>query len=289
MNRYAIIITLLVGFSSFLYAGSGTTGGQILLLHSSAESAALGDSIAGIYGNIGASQYNPATLPGIGGASFELSHMLYFLDTYMTSFSYGQQFGRAGAGVRVKQFRSPDEERDFSGKRIRGYELVFTQYSVSAGVQMDPQQSLGVTANMIVEEYPDNRADAASYDFGWSYLGDDGTSYALTVRNVGRGIRVIDGDITLPLEAAFAGMHPFEPFRFTWEVFRSAEYSLAARSGLQLSFGKNLSLRLGLKYEGEPAFSSGFGLSIGNWVMDYAFSPNFEIGFAHRVSMGYRM
>jgi len=287
--RYIIPLIIFCSFASASASGPGSTGGHILLLHSSAESASLSDSTAGIYGNLSAGQYNPAALPGLSGVSLELSHMIYFMDTFMTGFAYGHPIGPGGFGVRVKQFRAPDDERDYTGKKISGFDLVFTQYSLSGGVRVDPQQSLGAGVNIISEEYPGRKASSAGFDFGWTYLGEDGSSYGLTVRNVGRGMTLINENIPLPLEAAFAGMHPLGVFRFTWELFRSAECKVGARSGLQLSMGDNFRARLGLRYEGRLLFSSGFGISMGNWVMDYAFTPDFSIGMAHRVSMGSRL
>ncbi|NLB35157.1 MAG: hypothetical protein GX817_05000 [Elusimicrobia bacterium] len=285
--KYLFFIIIFLAPGLVQASGPGTVGGQILVLNSSAESAALGNSMAGVYGNLSAGQFNPAALPGLSGISLELSHMLYFMDTFMTSFAYGQPIGPVAFGLGVKQFRSPDVERDYTGRKINDFSLTFTQYSFSMGVRVDPRQSLGAGVNIVLEDYPGKQAMATAWDIAWNYFPGDGNAYGLILRNLGKEMKVLEDSTQLPLETAFAAMHPLGNFRLSWEVFRSPECKVGGRGGLEFALGDSFRPRIGVRYEDRLMVSGGVGLSTGSWFLDFAFTPDFILGTPYLLSIGY--
>lgn len=160
--------------------------------------------------------------------------------------------------------------------------------------------ALGVNAKYVRSRLADASGATAALDAG-VLLRDPGrqaTELAVVVRNFGPPLKV--GSQTAPLPAELAGglkwkyardfniflegrmpadHSPYLIFAGEWFVGSSPSSGLFLRSGLNF---KN--------YEDHGfmgAFAGGFGLKLGGFTADYAFSPYGELGAAHRMTLGF--
>lgn len=268
----------------------GTTGGQILEVDSSARAAALGYAFTGLADGYTGALYNPAGLTQLSGPEIEISHMRYYEETHMSSIGSAHKLGQFGLAAHIKQFSATDTERDYIGNRVDDFTIAFRQFTVAAGYPMpDEGASLGAAVNIITENIHNDSGTGFSLTGGWHYLLPDGSSYGLTVRNAGTGIKTSDSEADFPLEAAVGGAYRPGKFILLWEAATSRQFNFAFRSGIQANMSREFCMRFGFTYLTRPEFTVGFGINVENWVVDYAFLLHADLGMAHRISLGFKL
>ncbi|MGM0441422.1 MAG: hypothetical protein ACQEQC_03270 [Elusimicrobiota bacterium] len=273
-----------------LIAGPGTTGGEVLNMSPGAGPAALGEAFGARSGQINSTVYNPAGLRWIEGLNFEASHMLYYLDTQMSSVGYGQKIGTLGLGIHVKNFMAEDTARDVIGQKEESFNINFGRYTVAAALPAEEEgQSWGAAVNVITESIYEKSAAAASLDLGWHYKMDDTASAGIVIRNIGQSIKVAGSKVDLPRQGVLAGEYRIGSYNFLSEISVSRQYNFGFRSGIQANMGRYLMLRAGFTYVTAPELTTGFGIDTGRWTLDYSFSPHFDLGMSHRFSLGVKL
>ncbi len=290
--NYIILCPAIIFLSgSLLMADPGITGGEILNINSSAKAASLGEAMAGRPGEITSTVYNPAGLYCVEGTNFEVSHMLYFLNTHLSTLGYGQKLENFSLGMYFKYFMAEDKARDIVGEEMdKELDINYGQYTVAVALPgADEGQSWGAGVNLITESIYGESDSALSFNVGWHYRLDDRTSAGVVARNVGQSIKVGDTEVDLPRQAALAGEYRIDKFDFLWEIVSSKEYTVGFKSGVEASLSPGFDLRLGFSYITLPAVTLGFGVNKDYWIMDYAFMPHFDLGMTHRISLGIKL
>ncbi len=299
------IIIIAAGRVPLYGSGYGTVGAQILNLNSSSRSGAMGYAMGAVSGDVNSVVYNPAALQGIKGISAQVSHLVYFLDSKMSSISYGQKFGDIGAGAKIKIFSAQDTERDGQGEKVGDFDIRFTQLSMGAGMPLNDRLSAGAAIKYISEIYDVSdslSASAAALDLGLWLKGFDGDSFGLILKNLGPEMKVGREKVSLDRKAALAGAHDLRGYLFVWEISTSRQYSVGFQAGLELDVMRYLKFRAGGTYITRPNFMVGIGIpwepsmfslwSLGSthkpplWELDYAFFPHMDMGMTHRFSLG---
>ncbi len=273
--------------------GYGTTGAQILNLNSSAKITAMGNANAGLSDDLNAIVYNPAGLTQIFGTQLQFTRLIYFLDTGMSSMTFGREIGKAVIAFKWKFFKAEDTYRDSLGYNEKKFDIKYSQYTLGIGCPVFDRHSAGIGVNIISENYglgsvsqfgKDKKDSTIGFDIGWLYRGYRGDSFGAVVRNLGGSIKVDKAKIKLPLKYVFGGSHKMGRFLFVWDVFTSRQVKFGWQCGLQADV-KGLKVRSGFMYITDPDITIGFGLPYRNWSVDYAFFPHQDLGVAHRISL----
>ncbi len=293
MKNIIPLILLLTVVSSVGAAGYGTAGAQILNLHSSAKISAMGNAHAGLADDLNAVLYNPAGLTQLYGTELQFSHMLYFLDTRLSSLTFGQKLGRFGFGLDLKFFSAEDTYRSRYGLDAKSFDIRFAQYSFGLGFPLTKRHSAGIAIKIVSENYnlaetkigKDKKDSTIAFDIGWHFRGFRGDSFGFVIRNLGSGLKVDNVQSDLPLKYVLGGGHKMGRFILTWEAFSSQQIPFAWKCGIQMDI-KGFKLRGGFMYITNPDITIGFGLPYKNWSFDYAFFPHQDLGFAHRMTIG---
>lgn len=290
----AFLITTALCFSSKSARGYGTAGAQILNLNSSAKIIAMGNANAGLADDLNAVVYNPAGLIQLYGQEIQFTRLVYFLDTGMSSLTYGFKIGRAGIGLKWKLFTGEDTYRDARGYNEKDFNIKYSQYTLGVGYPVISRHSAGIAVNVVSEsfelgsvaEFGEDKSDSViGFDAGWLYRGSRGDSFGLVVKNLGGRIKIDEAKIKLPLKYVLGGGHSMGRFLLVWEVFTGRQVDFGWQCGLQADI-RGFKLRTGFMYIISPDITLGFGLPYRNWSLDYAFFPHQDLGIAHRVSLG---
>jgi hypothetical protein len=117
------------------------------------------------------------------------------------------------------------------------------------------------------------------------------------VQNIGPGLRYVSHTDPLPLTVKLGAAVQVTP---NWVL--SADAVQPRDNGGSFSFGSEIPLWTGLRssarlrfgldtrtpadLQGWAGFTTGLGLEIGAWTLDYAFVPYDELGNAHHASLG---
>ncbi len=298
IKKLIIIIGFIMGLlcPCLVYAGGyGTAGAQILNLNGSAKIAAMGDANAGVADDLNAVISNPAGLIQVYGTELQLARVVYFLNTGMNVLTYGQRVGRVGMGLNLKFFSAEDTYRDSLGYGSKKFIIRYGQYTLGAGYSFLLRHSVGVSLNMVTENFrlgstdgfdSDKKDSVMAFDVGWLYRGYRGDSFGAVIRNIGGEISPGEKKDRVPLKYVLGGGHILGKFLFAWEVFNSLQVSFGWKFGVQVDL-HYMKLRCGCKYVIGPDMTIGFGLPYGMWLLDYAFFPHQDLGAAHRLSLGF--
>ncbi|MDA3792312.1 MAG: UPF0164 family protein [Elusimicrobia bacterium] len=293
--KLIFILVIFYAPAGILHASPGAVSGQILNIEDSAKVAALGGAYAGLSNDLNAVSYNPAGLAQIYGTEFQFTHVLYYLDTTINAFTYGQSLGKAGFGFKWKLLSAADTARDSSGAELDDFDIRMAQYSIGFGIPVAERHRLGAVMNILSEKFAvkginnytkDQTDGGVGFDIGWHYTGFRGSSYGIVIRNMGSGLKVADEEAPLPYQYVLAGAHKMSKFNFSWEAYTGAETSFAWKCGLEAELSDYFRARAGLSVVTKTDFTLGFGIPYDNWDMDYAFFPHQDMGLVHRVSLG---
>ncbi len=271
-------------------SGYGTTGAQIVNLNSSARSSALGYAMGAVDGDPSAVAYNPAGLHSVRGHHARLSHLIYFLDSGMSALTYAQNIGKIGTGIKLKIFSTEDTERDAQGEKIKDFGIRFTQVSFGAGSVLTGNLAGGAAMKILAESYDLKEdpvsATAFAFDLGLQIKGMGGDYFGLAVRNLGPEMKMEAAKTPLDRKASLAGAHSMENYIFVWEISTSRQYSVGFQAGVEVEVSDIFKMRVGGNYITGIEFMGGFGIGWDRWKFDYALVPHFDMGLAHRVSLG---
>jgi TolB-like protein len=159
---------------------------------------------------------------------------------------------------------------------------------------------LGVAVKYLRSRLADASGSAYAADAGVIFRESPGsaTEYALAVRNIGTPMKLgsekaplpaeLGGgfkwhcapDVDLFMEGRMPADHsPYLAFAGEWSIAAGAGSGFAVRGGLNF---KNYSDQ---GFMG--AFAGGFGLKLGGFSLDYAFTPYGDLGAAHRMTAGW--
>lgn len=275
----------------------GTTGAQFLELPVNARAIAMGSAYSAVAEDASAMHYNPAALTLVRGNDVVLMHALYFQSM---KYSYGAAAVRRGEwafGLQAQHLSAGNvDEIDNTGART-GDSFSPRDLAVGAGVSREfGSLSVGAGAKYISSKLYDT-ASAFALDAGSLYrMGK--FSFALSVANIGRGMKFISERDSLPLTVRGGAGYSGERFTLAADVAapKGADPYLAAggeyrceRSeelgvGLALRAGYN-SRATGSKLGGMTGFNAGGGIMLDSFNFDYAWSPFGDLGSAHYFSL----
>jgi len=285
--------------NAFTDDARGLCGAQFLKVPPSARFAALAG--AGLTLN-GADPFflNPAGAASRGGSAVSASYESLLEGASRTGlvFSRGTASGVLSAGLLYNSSSSGLEKLDGTGGgsgEIAAYDEAF-----GAGwARRFAWADFGVNLKYIKSRLAEASGASAALDAGFIFREATPTSpeLALALRNFGPPLKL--GSEKAPLPAELAGGLKWKYSR-NFNIFvegrmpvdHSPFLVLAGEWFIPSSRLSGLFVRTGLNFKNYDdhgfmgAFAGGFGLKLGGFTADYAFSPYGELGAVHRMTLG---
>jgi hypothetical protein len=301
MKKLTVVLTALIAGAA--HAGTGTTTAEFLRIAPDSRSAALGHTGVCDPDNGFATFHNPA----LAAASSDPVR----LSAGQTQWLMGSQISHAAATVQRKTragawglgltfsrlatdpFQTTDGLGNTTGKTSFGAQAAGASLSRSWGGVV----SVGAGIKSVEQGFdaqPGTRNTISAWDAGVFARSKSGRwSIGAALKNAGASSTNDGVSEELPT-ALRAGME-WRPGdgQFTWSVDVARPKSGSAAVGAGLGFRASNALTLRAGYDGRTAGSqyagltSGLGVKVGSFSIDYAFTPFGELGNAQRISVSW--
>lgn len=274
----------------------GRQGGlsSLKLLPGVREAAMAGTGVAAAFGPQ-AIALNPAAGAGTHGFAAVASYAKWILDTHHQSLFVARNFSALCLGLGVTSFSAgafeyrtqPSEEA-----------VVFTPTDFSLYLNLarplTDMVHAGLTARYFYSRIYDADADGLGFDGGVRVMPVRSLTLGASLVDFGKTMTYARDVFWLPTKVRLGAGYevvPFERGRLT--LAADGSYLVYGRkpgvvAGLELAWNEVLMLRAGYDLLSEAnKLSFGLGIAAGVFRFDYSFTAmNFDLGAAHRVSLG---
>ncbi len=282
---------------------AGTAGATFLKLNPFPTAGAMGAYTALATGNE-ALQMSPAGLAATKSIEFSMMHndWLGLADHEHFALTVPAAVGEGGAlGLSLSYLTTGDIRRttvgDPNGLVSGDFSASDLMFSVGYGQRLTPQFAVGGTVRFLRERIWTYHDNAFCGDIGVRFSqGDEGFSAAAAVLNLGSGLTFVRDGADLPTMYT-AGL------AYRWQFWETSRLTVAVDGylptdedafgalGLEVEAGDYAVARAGYstKHDEGTGFTCGFGLRDGeNWFVDYAYTPQDDLGNANRISLTFR-
>ncbi len=306
MNKFfipSIIITfILVGLpaaaqNTDIHENAGTRAMTFLKIGVGAKAIGMGESHVAAADDLYASYWNPAGLSQLQQPQLALMHNEWFaginhefvgfalpvrdigtIGASANFLSYGELQGRDRDGNETTLFRPYDLALIFSYARAFGASLAF-----------------GANAKFLREQIADTSGSGIAFDFGGLYRFIElPLSLGFNAQHAGPRVQFIEEAFGLPftfrLGAAYRAWG--DSLILTMDAIRPSDNDIAVGVGAGYTIANILQLRTGYKYKlggndlgATFGLAGGFGLTLGQFQIDYALVPFGVLGLTHRFSL----
>jgi outer membrane protein OmpA-like peptidoglycan-associated protein len=302
--KISIIILLFIFIAPFtsLNAGSfGTSTAEFLKIKPEAVQAGMGEAGTALPDGTNALIFNPANLALLDKAELTPTGIFWFNNINMQHIAFGVPFEK-GSGFGVSLLYIDYGSYDSTGGTSPSVSLKNAVLTAGFGKSFGNTFSFGVQSRGLYEDFMGDVSMGVSFDTGISLsLLENNIYAALTVKNLG----FLSGTNDMfPVE--FGAGLGFRVYEGSFDVFSAAiDFSKAAGAdnifagaGIEYFLFRAVALRLGAKYSnamdlGKMSFSDvtkltsltgGLGIHVGDFGLDYAFTPMGDLGAVHRIS-----
>jgi len=239
--------------------------------------------------------YNPAGLAYTVGSYYSASYLHYIADTH---FGYvGYEKDQFGMGIKYFNGGSLKKTDEF-GQEYGSFGVHFLDLNIGKGFFYQ-DFALGITVKGVYANIDTLYAAGAGVDLGALYLlSEYEIQLGLAVKNIGVGIRpFIEARELFPYEVDLGAMTYSEEGWLGMDLVFHSLMNLGLRIGGAYSIFENFELRgsyntllsslrtgnNGLDFL--TGLSLGFGLKLNTISVDYSYSPYFDLGECHRLSV----
>ena len=274
-----------------------------------ARAMALSSSYVAAADNSEAIFWNPAgmaRLEGSGQSDLSLSYNSLLETSYASTVGYALPLSgeRGVIGLSMVYF-SQSSIQGYSplgdpGDSFQPYDLAFTGgYAKKIG-----KVRVGGSAKFIRSKLSDASGSAFALDFGLqgervTDLGEGALDIGVSVRNLGPAIRLGAIADPLPFKLQMGALWHISPrlkgmldghMPVDEAPFASvgAEWNYPVAESTSFAFRAGYNVRNDRDIEGLTGFSGGFGLSLTQFRIDYAWVPLGDLGMTHRISLGFK-
>jgi hypothetical protein len=279
----------------------GAETAAFLRLQPDARAAGMGEALTAASEGLSAFTVNPAGLALKPAREAGFSHSALYEATRLHQLSYAQPAGQDGAaGVSVRRLTHGGlEGRDAARARTGSFTAADTAVTAAYARKAAPGLVAGAALSYVDSQLADTHGRGVAGDLGvvWSRE-EAGLPVALgaAARNLGPGLKRDREREALPATLAFgAAVRPtkeallaadlrWRPEDAGSEVSLGGEYAVIEQFRLRAGYA----LRNGADSGGAAGLGAGFGLSLSQFALDYAFSPYGELGNAQRVTLRFR-
>lgn len=239
--------------------------------------------------------YNPAGLSFNFGSYYSASYLSYIGDTH---FGYlGYEKNQIGLGIRYfygGQLKKTDEW----GAEHGSFGVHFIDINVGKGF-FYRDVAIGVSAKAVYAKIDTLYSLGAGIDLGVIYLWEESDLQAgIAVKNIGSGFKpFIENSEMFPYEVNIGVMKRFEDVWLGIDLVKPALMDFGMRIGGGYSIVENFELKAsyntllssirtessGLEFL--AGLTAGFSIRTNALCVDYAYSPYFDLGGCHRLSL----
>ena len=236
--------------------------------------------------------YNPAGINPIKGNSFLFSYQTLLENSYKSDFSYVSMTENFNYGFAVTYNSYGNFEKlDYLGN----YEGAFSPYDMAMiyGLSYKSgKNNYGINLKIINTNLIYEKGYSAALDLGLI----NNERYSLLIRNLGLPMKLNDKFLPLPFEMDTGIKYNLKLLRNYIEAkFPSDDNSyLAAGSEFPILWENSaLFLRAGFNFKNRKnlgsmgAFTTGFGLYLNSFRIDYSYNPYGDLGESNKISLSY--
>lgn len=305
-------ISILMTFASAPVVAGNRSGADFLTLPGGARAIGLGAAAPSLADGVELLNTNPAGIANLAGRNHRqgglaLSHQNFILSSQLTHITGALPVGSFGLGLNITRLSYGDSEaRDEEGTlngTIESSDLAMG----AAFAHRVGAVGIGTQIKMIYQKLGSESARGLAVDMGFvSRLGGTRLSVGGAVRNLGAPMRFQEEAYNLPLIVSFSGAFQLAPTFAIGCGVQSRSHQgvmeggvgteiqaasmLTLRTGLMMPLGKSnrtfevnsgQSLNIG-SFDG---FTSGVGLQLGRFNLDYAVQPLGEMGLTHAMTV----
>jgi hypothetical protein len=269
-----------------------TVGFEFLSVDPVAQRAGMGYAM---YGDGYDVHYNPGGLAFSENTYYSISYLNYFGGTH---FGYlGYERSKIGVGVRYFYSGSMKKVDEF-GQEYGTFGVHHIDVNVGRGF-VYKEIGIGVSIKAVYSSIDTLNAFGIGADIGAIYrINDPGLQVGLSVKNIGYGIKAfVESRETFPYEVTISAAKVLDAGWFGVDLVKPALMGLGVRVGgayyinsllhLKASYSTLLSA---IRSEGIgflAGLTIGFGIRKDRLVFDYSYSPYFDLGGGHRISIGF--
>jgi hypothetical protein len=277
----AIVITLIA-----------TVGFEFLSVDPVAQRAGMGYALHGDGYDV---HYNPGGLAFSENTYYSISYLNYFDGTHFGFLGYE----RRQLGIGVRYFHSGSMKKvDDLGQEYGTFGVHHIDINVGRGF-LYKDIGIGVSVKGVYSSIDTLNALGLGVDLGGMYMiPDPGVQVGLSVKNIGYGFKAfIESREMFPYEITVSAAKVFEAGWFGIDLVKPALLNFGVRIGgayyvnsllhLKASYSTLLS---GIRSEGMgflAGLTVGLGIRKDRLMFDYSYSPYFDLGGGHRISIGF--
>lgn len=239
--------------------------------------------------------YNPGGLAYGIGAFYSASYLNYIGGTHFGYFGY--ENNQVGAGIRY--FNGGTIKRtDELGFEDGTFSVHFIDITIGKGLIFN-DIGLGIALKGVYARIDTLSAIGIGADIGGIYIiPDPEIQIGLAIKNIGTGVKAyIDENETLPYEinlgvtkqfaGGWVGLDLVKPALMDFGIRIGGSFSVTPLFDLKASYNSLLSsVRTGNNgLDFLAGVTAGFALNTGKFCVDYSYSPYFDLGGCHRLSV----
>jgi hypothetical protein len=284
--KNTILIAAIVIFPLTLWAQSGSTSFDFLLIGSSSRAAAMAESYTAVGGDAASFYFNPATLQQSSRTQISLMHISYLNDVTQENFNLvsGSESFRFGLGFYYGQTANIERRSTTPTDDPLG---TFDEHNFTASfgwaIPISDKLNFGNTLKWAYQKIDLDDASAFALDFGATYALKSNIELGAAIRNLGTKPKFISEKFDLPREFRLGGAYkavdgtPLAGSLIAADIVLPhwGDQDLKFNLGGEYVYQKLISLRAGYGtgYESK-GFSIGGGINYRNYTFDYAYVPS---------------
>jgi hypothetical protein len=296
-----IVLTMLVGFPSDLFATGGNVGtrsAQFLKIGAGARAIGMGSAFVGLANDATAIYWNPAGLAYIDKTQFSFTHLWWFQDIAYEYFVHAQptKYGTFGWSLGYMHM-DPLEGRDVEGEPTSDFRVSDMAITVGYGNKIAKDIFIGGSIKYINEKIEDEMASTFAFDFGFLHRTKvKNLLLGGSFQNWGGSLKFVREPNKLPSSAklgiCYTTLLAKNPLNITVDLNLPSDSKTGLRLGAEYIYNHMIMGRLGYKTETDLGFVSGLSFGVGflytrieSYRIDYAFVPQGVLGNTHTISL----
>lgn len=272
---------------------SGTSAASFLKIGVGAKAAGLGEAFVAIADDASGAYWNSAGLANLDQSQVTFMHNEWLSDLRYEYLSYAAPYQEKGTFALSFSYLSMGkfEGYDFYGNPTSDFSANDWSALLAYGHKVAPKLALGGALKYVHQSLADQKAGAFAVDLGALY-GINQFNFGFSLRNLGTQMKFIQEKYSLPLTVdlglAYRGL---ANLTLAADVEIPRDNSVRLKQGIEYNYQESIFLRMGYGYStsgndfgGASGLALGAGFMLKQYKFDYAYSPNADLGDAHRIS-----
>lgn len=308
---YNLVLILIVITYNFSFAIDSPF--NFLRYQSNARNAALGGSVIALENDAAAFLFNPSLISKVEDKQMQVTFLKHVLDINSGNVSYIHQneYGSFAAAVGFTSYGSFDYADKIGNRTGTTFTASDLTFGITYANKLDTNLYYGITAKYIYAGIEKLSTSALAFDVGLIYnLADGRTNFAVSVLHAGTQLTKISNQSEpLPLDIRIGFNHRLRglPLLFNFSFHHLADETSSFFSrfksfniGGEFYISDNINFRIGYDNnvrnltdaeidKGLTGFSSGVGINLNDFLIDYGFSRYGYSANLHRFSITFNI